>query len=752
MKTSKQRTRPAPSAQRSRHSAGLASNGAGPLPAGEPLTTPAAHLRAELHWLDLLLDRQVQRLRARRQLVENEFRGLYIAEEQIDALLQGAAQGSRPAARENENGAGGPRLSAAIERQRAWIDGQEQPELPLPALARRFALSWAERALLLLAAAPAIDLRYETLYAYAQNDVTRKAPTLALALQLLQLDTAAAPPLGAGGSLVQQHLLRLVPDPQDPQPPRLAHYLKTDGCVAAFLLGLDELDERLLPFAQVTASSAPPAPMLLEAALVERLVHVANYLASAPGIVLLAGADQLVQQAAASTIAAGLKRRLLAADLADAQMAGQPLAPLLPLLQRDALLREAVLYLHLPPPGDLDTADHAALLALLESVRCPLLLGLPQPWYPAGRWPAAPFLLVELLAAGYGQRQALWQQALAGSDLGPDVALAGVAARFALPAGQIAGAARMAGARARSRPPGEQVVDAHDLNWAARARSSHALQTLAQKVEPKYHWADIVLPGAVLRQVHEVYNAVKYRHVVYGAWGFEQKLALGKGLNSLFSGPSGVGKTMAADILAHELGLDLYKIDLSTVVSKYIGETEKNLSAIFAAAQASNAILFFDEADALFGKRSEVKDARDRYANIETAYLLQKMEEYDGVAILATNLYSNVDDAFARRLHHLIEFPFPDARHRERMWRQVFPAATPLAEDVDFAFLARQFELSGGNIRNVALSAAFMAAEADRPVAMQDLVVGVARELQKMGRLPARSDFREFYGFVQAQD
>jgi SpoVK/Ycf46/Vps4 family AAA+-type ATPase len=209
---------------------------------------------------------------------------------------------------------------------------------------------------------------------------------------------------------------------------------------------------------------------------------------------------------------------------------------------------------------------------------------------------------------------------------------------------------------------------------------------------------------------------------------------------------------MAADILANELGLDLYKIDLSTVVSKYIGETEKNLSAIFAAAQASNAILFFDEADALFGKRSEVKDARDRYANIEIAYLLQKMEEYDGVAVLATNLYSNVDDAFARRLHHLVDFPFPDARYRERIWKQVFPAETPLADDVDYPFLARQFELSGGNIRNVALSAAFMAAEAERPVTMNFLVLGVARELQKMGKLPARADFRDYFELVQAQE
>ena len=205
---------------------------------------------------------------------------------------------------------------------------------------------------------------------------------------------------------------------------------------------------------------------------------------------------------------------------------------------------------------------------------------------------------------------------------------------------------------------------------------------------------------------------------------------------------------MASQIVARELDLDIFKIDLSTVVSKYIGETEQNLRRIFLAARASNAILFFDEADALFGKRSEVRDAHDRYANIEVAYLLQQMEEYDGVVILATNLSKNIDDAFARRMDHTIEFPFPDEEHRERIWRIIFPEETPLGADVDFAFLAHRFELSGGNIRNVALAAAFRAAEAGRAVAMEDLVLATSRELEKLGRLPSRAEFREYYELI----
>jgi SpoVK/Ycf46/Vps4 family AAA+-type ATPase len=211
-------------------------------------------------------------------------------------------------------------------------------------------------------------------------------------------------------------------------------------------------------------------------------------------------------------------------------------------------------------------------------------------------------------------------------------------------------------------------------------------------------------------------------------------LALGKGLNVLFSGPPGTGKTMAGDVIANELSLTLYKIDLSQVVSKYIGETEKNLERIFTAAQSTNAILFFDEADALFGKRSEVKDAHDRYANIEVGYLLQKMEEYEGVAILATNLRSHMDDAFVRRMHAIVEFPFPDEMHRRRIWEVLFPPEAPLGEDVDFWSLAREVRLAGGNIKTIVLTAAFYAAAEGSRIGMAHLLLAARREYQKMGR------------------
>ena len=267
---------------------------------------------------------------------------------------------------------------------------------------------------------------------------------------------------------------------------------------------------------------------------------------------------------------------------------------------------------------------------------------------------------------------------------------------------------------------------------------------MARKIAPHYTWGDIVLPADRLQQLHEICNQVKYRARVYDEWGFDRKLSLGKGLNVLFAGPSGTGKTMAAEVLAGELGLDLYKIDLSTVVSKYIGETEKNLAHIFDEAETSNAILFFDEADALFGKRSEVHDSHDRYANIEISYLLQRMEEYDGVAILATNLHKNMDEAFVRRMHFTVEFPFPDQTNRLRIWEKIWPAATPRAPGLDLDLMARCLQITGGSIRNIALAAAFLAADDGQVVNMSHLVRATQREYQKMGKVVVDGEFGEY--------
>jgi SpoVK/Ycf46/Vps4 family AAA+-type ATPase len=351
------------------------------------------------------------------------------------------------------------------------------------------------------------------------------------------------------------------------------------------------------------------------------------------------------------------------------------------------------------------------------------------------RFPALPFPL----------RQQVWEREIDtvfNAQNGTDINA--LANQFVLTGGQIHDAVRSARDDLRLRGKSGALPCTADLFAAARTQSLRDLRSLAQRIEPVYSWDDLVLPLATLAQLREVSAALKNRHVVYTRCGFEEKLSLGKGLKALFAGESGTGKTMTAEVMARELGLDLYKIDLSTVVSKYIGETEKNLDRIFRAAQSSNAIIFFDEADALFGKRSEVKDAHDRYANIEVAYLLQKIEEYDGFVILATNLILNVDDAFKRRMNYTVEFPFPDEHHCELLWRGMFPPETPLAEDLDFTFLGCQFPMSGGNIKNAAVAAAFLAAAEDSTVQMRHLIQSVAREWQKLGKLPSAADFKQY--------
>jgi SpoVK/Ycf46/Vps4 family AAA+-type ATPase len=297
-----------------------------------------------------------------------------------------------------------------------------------------------------------------------------------------------------------------------------------------------------------------------------------------------------------------------------------------------------------------------------------------------------------------------------------------------------------------------EPIGTEALYQSCRAQCNRKLSDMAQKIVPHFSWCDIVLPQDKVLQLKEICSYVKYRYVVYRDWGFDRKLSLCKGLNVLFTGPSGTGKTMAADIVANALGLDLYKIDLSCVVSKYIGETEKNLNRIFKEAETSNAILFFDEADALFGKRSEVKDSHDRYANIEINYLLQKMEDHEGIVILASNFRKNIDEAFTRRMHFSIDFPFPDEEYRLRIWERIFPAETPRCTDIDYDFLARRFKISGGNIKNIALSAAFMAAENSKEVNIKHIIMATKRELQKMGKLCTQSDFGKYYELISSHE
>jgi SpoVK/Ycf46/Vps4 family AAA+-type ATPase len=534
-------------------------------------------------------------------------------------------------------------------------------------------------------------------------------------------------------------LIELVADPAQVAPPLLAHYLRLDGQILRRLLGHDGLDASLSPFCELVPPGANPAATHADPATASALKALTEPARAArrPLILYFHGPVGTVRRRAAEALARSLTAPLLVVDLGQALARAEPWGRTVAVLFQQARLDAALLYF-----DGIDALDseerrrerRALLRAAAEGGVVVILAGQRTPSRDT-----AGAVAIAFEVARFEGRRAQWREALAAAGItaGP-AEIDALASQFRLTADQIVDAVAAARGRAQWRgalaagpdaPPGSA-----DFFAAARAQSGHDLLGLARPIEPKHSWADIVLPSDRRAQLHEICDRATLRHIVHDRWGLEKKLSTGRGLTALFSGPSGTGKTMAAEIIARELGLDLYKIDLSQIVSKYIGETEKNLDRIFQAAENANAILFFDEADALFGKRSEVKDAHDRYANIEVGYLLQKMDEYEGIAILASNLRQNMDEAFIRRLHVVVEFPFPGEDDRRRIWAAIFPSEAPLAPAVDFGRLAREVRLSGGKIRNIAVAAAFQAASGSGVIGMSELIEAARREYEKAGQ------------------
>jgi hypothetical protein len=735
---------------------------------GVPFRPATEHLLAELEYLKLLLHRQVLRLRAAALLREDQFRGLYISDEEVDAIL--LQSGSRAAQRVSDRTDSTPTmrsLLSSIESAGRNITMRLQAsesagiDVPLFRLARIFDLSPFERFALLITVAPELDIYFETLYAYVQNDVSKKRPTPDLILRLfcssLQESLSMRIVFSPSGKLLSVPLIHFGAEAPDRESSVLSRPLCAEPRIVDYLLQQNETDARLRSFTVIHDPERSFGNVHLPESLMHDLKNAACSLSDQGGLISLQGPKGCGKRTVAEAISNEQHRPVLTARLDLLATNSLALPQALQLLQREALLQGANLYLDsaellfLP---DATAQQKTSLLHLLDPQGFLTFVGTCSTVSLADRSGKCTCLSFAIPPPDFAHRILLWSEAIGavaalGRTVSPDVDAAVLANKFVLTGAEIHSVCREAAARSMLHDSGG-FIGLADLEAIARAQSNQGLRRLAQKVNCIHDWPDLVLPARSIRQLQEVCSSEKYRHIVYSQWGYDRRLAQGKGLNILFSGPSGTGKTMAAGIIARALALDLYKIDLSSVISKYIGETEKQLSQIFHEAASSNAILFFDEADALFGKRSEVKDAHDRYANVEVAYLLQKMEEYEGVVILATNCRRNMDEAFTRRMHHVVEFPFPDADLRERIWKGLVPEGAPLAAGVDFAFLARQFELSGGNIRNVALGAAFLAAEGRGEICMEDFIRATARELQKLGRLPTRSEFREFYDLLRS--
>jgi len=639
-----------------------------------------------------------------------DLHGLYISEQEFAQLV------SQPLAT--------PAASGGAVMRSAWLR-----------LLSTLELTSFEQDVLLLCLALELDRGYERIYAYLHDDVTARQPTVGLALDLLcdgPAERIAARRAFAPHALLRDwRLIRLL-NGRDDAASLLARPVALASGVAALLL-----EGGGLPRWLSMAAIPEPDPSLSELPT-ETCDAVAHIGAQSPDRlwVHLVSDDEGESRQCAQALAACWGLPLLQVDASHLPERSASLRR----AARDALLMGAALYV-----------PHAALEPHSPDVWADAVRGMPLPvlWgdtlanargAPAAPWPPLAetqlkVVRIEIPSPSFERRRHLWSQSLGEVSSNGDLDLDAIAGRYRLSRDQIARAARVALDAARQRPGKDGRVTMDDLFAAARAVSSPDLGAYAQRIVSRHTWQDIVLPEDQLAQLHELCDQFRYRHVVYDIWSMGGRSRLGRGLSALFAGPSGTGKTLAAEVIARELQLDLFKIDLSGIVSKYVGETEKNLERIFVQARHANAILLFDEADALFGKRSETKDAHDRYANIEISYLLQKVEEYDGVVILTSNLQQNLDEAFLRRLHFVVAFPMPDEPARQCIWTQHLPTSLPRADDIDVAELAGRWKFSGGSIRNVALRGAFLAARDGQVLRQAHLLWAARREFQKLGKL-----------------
>lgn len=771
-----------------------------------PIDLNIAYLQNELQRIDFLIQKATLLWQMAGQNPEDRFRGLYVSAQEAISLSGrrvGQNWGSGLQLSRSDEKTLSDAQNKAIEKSKMIMEQahQQQVRLRLHDLVTGFGLSSFEYNAFLVCLAPVVDLRYERLYGFLQDDVTRKSPNASLILDLLLPPGLERLPaleyLHERANLLKFRLLRringdinngyreqglsLLRQEFTPSPEIVAWlfgvYRPADEYAECFFISdpLDQSDKanNAQEFTSINNMLAFNADELEQ---VGELVSAS----AQPPLLAFYGADQQRQKAAALQIAAALDQPLLEINL-EICRARDMLGPgVLRLGLRDAILNQAVPYFTGWDAWGVITGQPEQVNAHpgylpgfvrdeLESYSGLVII--------SGQYPLNRRSTAQITSSSYWmrpvldwtfdlpssqQRLELWKVYLAQQSaiLVPDHEMIGdrssrlsntqaplnsvsspilesLAAQFTLSSLQIRDAVWTAVNNAFQRG---DVVNAEDLFQAARQHSAHHLGELAVKLQPRYRWEDIILPEDEMSILHEITATIRERSLVLETWGLGRKLVSSAGVNALFAGPPGTGKTLAAQVIAAELGMDLYKVDLSTVVSKYIGETEKNLERIFTQARNSNTILFFDEADAIFGKRSEVKDAHDRYANIEVGYLLQRMESYDGVVILATNLRSNMDDAFIRRLQFVVNFPFPEKNERLNIWKVLMPSEMPRDEQIDFEMLAKRFELAGGSIRNVIVTAAFLAANEGERVSTRHLFHGVRREMQKMGRLINEKD------------
>jgi len=577
-----------------------------------------------------------------------------------------------------------------------------------------FRLTPFERDILLLCAGCELEGRFSDACAAANNDVRSIWPTMSLAFS--SLPDAHWNAIAPDGPLRYWRLIDVLPGAG-----LVRSSLRISERILHFLVGVDCVDEhlrnlmrRVQPWGQTN-----PAPYR---ACALRIAEYWNSATAASGPVLLVGrrsSDRSLVEAEICRLVDGPCFAIRAAEIPSGT---EERALIARLWTREAALTGAVLFIG---THDTDAAETGRLSAFLDLAGGGFVVEVRD----GSEWDRMEGFRVRIPSLTSNDRKALWSEALGEASATMNGRLDRIADYFDVDAAAI----RLAGGLAKDAVAKQPDLDPGELAWdECRAHTRRSFERLARRIQPRARWDDLILPDPNMDTLRQIVAHVKQRSVVNGKWGFAERYSQGLGVTALFAGTSGTGKTMAAGVVAEELNLDLFQIDLSTVVSKYIGETEKNLSRIFDAAESSGAVLLFDEADALFGKRGEVKDSVDRYANLEISYLLQRMESYNGLAILTTNMKHALDPAFIRRIRFILQFPFPGVAERTRIWERVFPAQAPL-KSLDYARMA-QLNIAGSVIRNIALHAAFMASDQGSEIGMEHILSAARVEYSKLER------------------
>lgn len=635
-----------------------------------------------------------------------------------------------------------------IRDMRIRLSREQGISLPLEDIKGAFSLTPFQCFLLELALATELDRHFERVFVYLQDDYAAKSPTLGFAVQVFTLNAAERLNLLHQYSGPEQALRYLF---QSAEPVGNNFVLKLHPRILSYILN-QPLDAETSVWALFPPTDSLP-PLLCHEDEARQIARFGAYHQDAGrqafAILNIQGAPGSGKLLQARYFAQSLGRRLLVVDLHAALLQKTDWQALTDQIGREAHLQKALVCLrHIEALTAQNTEDNtegqAAFSAILQRMRafCPLLLlsstrdavpTLPDP-FRLQTIRLSPLTNLQRLAFWQNTRQQITEKCFTGSPppvWEENIAWSSLANKFELSPGQIAKAMTQAVQTAALH---QEEVDLACIHQACHDQLSRPLGNKVSRVSVVFNWEDLILPPASKKILRLACDQVLNSHIVYEQWNFQAKLPYGRGLSLLFTGPPGTGKTMGAQVMAKELMLEIYKVDLAGLMSKYIGETEENLRDVFEQVEKSQSILFFDEADAVFGKRTETKDAQDRFANIQSSYLLQKMEEYGGIVILATNFLQNFDDAFKRRFKYIVEFPQPDSEQRAKIWRAVFPAEVPLG-DIDWDFLAETFTLTGANIKNIALCAAFIAAQTQESIGMTHIIRALRLELSKIGHV-----------------